>query len=303
MTKLRRRLLFYALVCVFLLLAGWLILSALGFSFDLKNPTSWRFDISLNEQGAIFVRATPAGATLYVNGIRYDAPTGIVRTQAFITNLNAGPQRLAVVKDGYHRWQKVLPVSGLEVTNVSTIRLFPRAPRIEPMASNQSSVANNQLPAISAAERTRRQLPETASSTLFSLELHPPTYNLQPTTYNLVYRDLIASPDEKKVLVRTARELWVIWLQKERVNAVHQPGQTEQIASFAENITDALWPPADSHHVIFAVGGKIKIAETDGRGGRNTVDLLEAQNVRFFLDPQTQKLLFTDGDNIFGLTL
>lgn len=299
MTRTYRRILFYALVLIFLPLAGWLALLAQGFT--IKGST-------LVEQGAIFLRGSPAGATVYINGSPYDSPAGFFRTQVFITNLRPGDHRVVLIRDGYHRWEKTLPVTPLTVTEASTIRLFPRAPQIEAMAHYDTPLTQDRLPVIGFAtttealtlqEEERRRITEFASSTLIELGLSP-----EPTG-----QELLVSPDQRKVLIKSPTEILVVWLQKELVNGLHPKGFGEAVVSGESAITDALWLPGDSYHVLFATAptetepGKIKIAELDGRGGRNVAELLEAENVRFFIDPGTQNTFFTNGTTIFKITL
>lgn len=325
MTRTYRRILFYTLAFVFLPLAGWLVLLAQGFTIE---------ESGLIEQGAIFLRGSPAGATVYLNGSPYYSPASFFRTQAFITNIRPGIHQVLLARDGYHRWEKNFSVAALTVTEASTIRLFPRAPNIkevpEPELSLISSATTTRLLAL--REEARRQLTESASSTLLELGLTP-----EPAG-----QELILSPDRKKVLVRNANELLVVWLEKELVNGIHLKGRGEQIflAPPGSEITDAIWLPNDSYHVIFAVGkikprsnsnggsdismtrdkadlvssrdtsaaGErigvgVKIVELDGRGGRNIVELLEAEGVRLFLNPGTSDIFFMNGFRLFRLIL
>lgn len=292
MTRTYRRILFYALFLLFLPLAGWLVLLAQG--FVVKGS-------GLLEQGAIFLRGSPAGATVYLNGSPYDSPAGFFKTQAFITNLRPGTHHVLLTRDGYHRWEKDLSVAALTVTEASTIRLFPRAPQIEAVSEEElpmmTSATTTQ--ALALQEETRRQLTELASSTLVELGLTP-----EPAG-----QELVLSPDRRKVLIRNSNELLVIWLEKELVNGMHPKGLGEKIISSESAITDAVWLSGDSYHIIFATEdayaqpGKIKITELDGRGGRNTVELLEAENVRFFLNPGTSDVFFTNKTSLFRLTL
>lgn len=325
MTRTYRRILFYTLVLVFLPLAGWLVLLAQGFT--IKGS-------ALVEHGAIFLRGSPAGATVYLNGNSHDSPAGFFRTQAFIKNLRPGTHHVLLTRGGYHHWEKTFSVAPLTVTEASTIRLFPRAPQIERVSYEElmAITSATTTEALMLQEEKRRQLSESASSALLELGLTP-----EP-----VGQELILSPDRKKVLVSSPNELLVIWLEKELVNGMHPKGRGEQIfaAPTGTKITDAVWLPNDSYHVIFAVGkinpntnsnggigmsmarGEadfvsdqdtitaserigvvVKIAELDSRGGRNVVDLMEAENVRFFLATGSGSILFINGSDLFRLAL
>ncbi|MDP3794627.1 MAG: PEGA domain-containing protein [bacterium] len=279
MSRRLRRFIFYSFVLVFILVSGWLVLYASGFVVSVQG---W----NVEQRGAIFLRANPAGVSVYLDGVRYDSPSGILRTQAFITNLPEGYHELIITKDGYHRWQKQLLVRPLEVTEVGAVRLIPRAPRIEPYTAGTST-----LPLL-LTEETRRILPVNVRVVV------TPLLSAHSTP-----QELLLSPDGKKVLARYSHGLTVVWIAREQSNARHQIGDHETLATLTEPITDALWLPGDSNHVIYAADGKVNITEVDGRGGRNTVELLTAERVKFFIDPANNGLVYADKEILYRLDL
>lgn len=278
MTRTSRRILFYTLVAVFVLGSVWLVLIAKGFAFDIPSRT-------IEERGAIFLRVTPAGARIYLDGTAYEAPAGIRQMRIFMTNILPGIHHVVIDKEGYHRWEKRLVVTPLNVAEQNTIRLFARAPEI-------TAFPETRIPFLRITEEARRRLPERASSTLASLGFAEDKD-----------RQILLAPDDIKALIRSAHELLVVWMGPERVNRKRERGDREIIMRTKETITDALWLPGDAHHLIFAAGGKIKIAELDGRGGRNTIDLLEADNVQLFIDDADGTLVYSANGKFFKLAL
>ena len=278
MTRRYRRLFFYTLCVFFLAGASWLVLAAKGFVLNVPRRT-------VEGRGAIFLRITPPDATIYLDGLSYDTPSGIRQAQAFITNLLPGVHTIAVDKEGYHRWQKKLIVLPLTVTEENAVELFTRAPAIEPYPDKD-------IPFLEIDEAGRRLLSEGASSTLVLLNITRPKEG-----------ELIVAPDGTKVLIRTPHTLSVVWVEPERFNRSRERGDREVVIESRDTISDAVWLPDDGQHIIFAAGGKIKIAELDGRGGRNIVNFLEAADTHFFLDKSAGVIVYSDKSKLSKLHL
>lgn len=103
--------------------------------------------------------------------------------------------------------------------------------------------------------------------------------------------------DSKKVLYHTASEIWVIYLEKIQIQPYKKAGEKELITRFADKILSAIWYPEDNEHIIFIVGGTIKITEVDGRDRRNTVDFLKLKAFRD--DPDFQQMYYDLGKELF----
>lgn len=102
------------------------------------------------------------------------------------------------------------------------------------------------------------------------------------------------SPDGKKILYFNKNGIGVYYLEEILIQPYKKAGDKSELARLNEEIGSALWH-ADSEHIIFESGGKIKIAELDDRDGINTVDFLNAENPLIFYDYQSENLYFATG--------
>lgn len=81
------------------------------------------------------------------------------------------------------------------------------------------------------------------------------------------------SNDGKKLLFFTDREISVYFLRPWDVQPVRQAGDVSQIARFSVPVRNAQWT-GDYEHVLFALGGDLKIIELDNRDRRNLADMV-----------------------------
>ncbi len=115
-----RRLFFYALVAVFILLGGYLALSAGGWVLNLKT-------FRVEKTGALFLKFAPRGAQIYLDGKLQTASAGFLSSGVFIPNLVPGNYGVRVASDGYAAWTENLSVDSGLVTSASQIELWPDA--------------------------------------------------------------------------------------------------------------------------------------------------------------------------------
>ncbi|OGI21271.1 MAG: hypothetical protein A2808_01205 [Candidatus Moranbacteria bacterium RIFCSPHIGHO2_01_FULL_55_24] len=81
------------------------------------------------------------------------------------------------------------------------------------------------------------------------------------------------SDDGKKVLYYTDTEISVVFLREWEVQPVREADSTFQIVRFSQPLQFAQWTK-DYEHVLFALGGSVKVAELDNRDRRNILDLI-----------------------------
>lgn len=124
-----RRLIFYLLTLLFLIVAPLTIVYTAGYRYSTKQRR-------LVKTGALSVRTAPDDATIILNGKLYKD-----RTPTLIANLLPGLYDIALEREGYHSWRKTLPVesegtmfaSPVMLLKVASPELLPSEPRGETM--------------------------------------------------------------------------------------------------------------------------------------------------------------------------
>ena len=119
MNHLVRNLILFCLVVVFLIVGGYLIITAQGLVFDFKN-------LRITKTGGIYLKFTPADAILKINEKLYPSPHGLLNNAVFIKNLLPGEYRITVSKTDYFSWEKDLLVQKGFVTSATKIILWPK---------------------------------------------------------------------------------------------------------------------------------------------------------------------------------
>ena len=117
MTKMSRRIIFYFLLLLFVVLAPSIIFYALGYNFDFNKKI-------FVATGGIYLKSHPSNAEIYIN----DKPGG--ETSKFIKRLLPKIYEIKITKEDYHLWQKKLVVEPRMVTKASNILLLPSNPKI-----------------------------------------------------------------------------------------------------------------------------------------------------------------------------
>lgn len=142
MTRTIRRLIFYGFVLLFIVATPPTILYAMGYSFDWTNK-------KLVQTGGLYLKSVPGGAQISVNGQPQKT------TPRLISRLLPRSYNVSVAKDGYHSWQKNLPVEAELVSEARNIFLLPTNVSPELITQNATSTIADFLS--SPEEKTRQQ--------------------------------------------------------------------------------------------------------------------------------------------------
>jgi hypothetical protein len=110
-----RRVLFYALVLVFLVSCPLAILYVLG--YDIRPAKKQ----ALVHGGDLYVASFPIGAALYVDGRRYARPT-----PTSVLNLPPGPHQVRILMAGYLPWVDRVRIRAGETALLNDVLLIPR---------------------------------------------------------------------------------------------------------------------------------------------------------------------------------
>lgn len=96
----------------------------------------------------------------------------------------------------------------------------------------------------------------------------------------------------EKLLIIKEREVLIRWMQDNRYQPFQKKGTMESLLSVPSDIFDAMWLyQSDSHAVLTAREG-IFLTETDGRGGRNTIELVTGKTDELFTTPERPSNIF-----------
>ena len=360
MTLLTRRIIYVSLI-IFFLIATPLVLSySLGYGFDWQKK-------KLVLTGGFYFKSSPSGAKIYVNDKTNN------KTPRLISRLLPREYNIKILKDGFHSWEKQLPIHSRVVTEARNIFLIPLQPAINLAEVNLSLNFSINSYFLIPAEAKRLEQANTTIKNILAADsfvfngnkifyLQPSDYILYKTDIDGFNKEQISlnslppdiykigispdqnfifaigksnrlyllgfgekifklieigaknaefAPDNKKLLYYTDSELWVMYLEKILIQPYKETGEKELITRFAEKIKSAIWYSEDNEHIIFVIGNTIKITELDGRGKRNTFDLLSAENFnsdnwnnpQMFYSAKKELLYFIDNNKLYSVQL
>ncbi len=115
-------------------------------------------------------------------------------------------------------------------------------------------------------------------------------------------KDAKFSGDNKKILIQTTNELWVLYIEDILIQPYKKAGDKELITRFSQPISQAIFYP-DNEHIAFVVGDQVKIIELDGRDSRNTVDFLSAPSPQIYFDEATSYFYYLTQNELFRVKL
>lgn len=110
------------------------------------------------------------------------------------------------------------------------------------------------------------------------------------------------SSDNKKILIQTANELWVLYLEDILIQPYKKAGGQELITRYSRPITQAIFYP-DNEHIAFVVDNQIKIIELDGRDRRNSVDFISAPSPQIYFDEPNSYFYYLTQNELFRIKL
>jgi len=128
MKKWQRKLLFWVLCIVFLIVSPLLVLYSQGYRLDLERKT-------LVKTGGLFLKVHPKQVEIFLNG-KFVKKTDIFFGSALIQNLLPKRYKVEVKKEGFFSWEKVLEIEPNKVTEAKNIILFPQKINLEKLASS-----------------------------------------------------------------------------------------------------------------------------------------------------------------------
>lgn len=110
--------------------------------------------------------------------------------------------------------------------------------------------------------------------------------------------NLKISPDNKKLVYFSDREIWILFLSEKLTPPTEEAGGKIFLTRFGKKIGDVFW--LNSDYLVLNVENEIKISEIDTREKINMVDLAEFNDPRIFFNKTNEKLYILSEKNFFG---
>ncbi len=96
----------------------------------------------------------------------------------------------------------------------------------------------------------------------------------------------------EKMLIHKERSVEVRWLADNRYQPFQKKGDEEIILRLDSPISDARWFYKDDAHIVIRTADGIFLTELDGRGGRNTFELLSGKTDELLTGPEIPESIF-----------
>lgn len=186
MTRIKRRLIFYFLVIVFIFVAPLTIFYATGYSYDLEKN-------KIVQTGGIYLKSNPSGAQIYLNEKLKNT------TPSFLSRLTPNNYEIDIKKDGFYDWKKVLSVYPRLVTEARNVFLFPKNFGTELLDSNATTSISSYL--MNETQRSRQtEADSTASTTAGWILDNQNLYFISKNDYTL-YKSAADGSGKNQILI------------------------------------------------------------------------------------------------------
>jgi hypothetical protein len=121
MPKKVRRLIFYCLIAVFLVLGSGVVLYAQGWRMAFQP-------FGVGKVGGIYIRTFPANAQAELNGKIKERKIGLFEKGTLVSDILPGEYDLNISSPGFYPWNLAVAVSSTLVTSMPNIVLIPNTP-------------------------------------------------------------------------------------------------------------------------------------------------------------------------------
>jgi len=114
-----RRILFYILLLLFLILGGVAVTYALGYRLD-TSP------LRLTKAGGLYIRSLPQNAMIWLDGKPIKNKSGLISNGTFLGGITPGTYKLDLYTDGYRDWSRDIVINPSLVTEIKHALLLPK---------------------------------------------------------------------------------------------------------------------------------------------------------------------------------
>lgn len=367
MTRARRRLLFYTLIAVFIVIAPPLIFYSLGYTFNI-------FQARIEQTGGIFVKSKTPRLSLFLNNA-FIKETSFFSGGALLTSVTPGTHLLRLEKQGFNPWSKTVEVEPTVVTELRHILLGPNPALIATSTPEEiallAPLENPSLTGIAGAKnkssdyRTDKKgnlIRQDAAGTSTPVASNVHSFNILDNTVWWVDKngflarleedgktittlgrpgfylnkkpvEILKSPsgiavildssgglflvnDEgritpldggvsalrfdskgEKMLLQKEKSIELFWLQDYSYQPFTKKGTRQVILELSTAIQGVTWYYGDDMHAVLRTREGIYMTEIDGRGGRNTVELVSGKTDELRTVPEIPNAIFFKKEN------
>jgi len=107
-----------------------------------------------------------------------------------------------------------------------------------------------------------------------------------------------------KLLLQKDGSIEVVWRRDNKYQPFQREGVQETILTLRSTVHDAQWFYGDNAHVVFRTDEGIYMTELDGRGGRNTAELVSGKTDGLITRPELPNaVFFKKGNGYFKIEL
>lgn len=298
MSKRVRWLLFVAAVILFVVASYIIVVYALGYEYD--------FVAHVFVQTGSFRVIANTNADVYVNGL-LTGQTSFLGTSYSRGRLLPRTYTVSLQKNGYHTWQKSIPIFAGYFSDFPRVILMPdtlseiviATSSFDHFSSMSFDAEHSEVKIqIDNKNGTTEEIIniETGAHTIIyplPVALRAPRSTSKQTTPSSTS---VLAPDENKIVLMSQYEVSVQWLRDADYQPFNKRGDTVFVARFPVPITNVQWY-RDSSHIFIHTGALIKFAEIDKRGGINSYDIA-ATSYPFYYDQNRNVLFYFDSNKL-----
>lgn len=261
MTFLTRRLIFYGLLLIFLIITPIVILYARGYVFDFEKS-------QFVKTGVLILKSAPKQADVFVNGKLFG------QTPITIKHLLPKTYAVKISKNGYSQWEKQLEIKAGLLTEAQSVILLQSNPDMVTIAENikEESKIEDFLPIdqnkIAAQKTINQKLQNNAgwqisSASIFYIKKE--NFLMYQSNFDgtaekqITFNPLPSTNLNYKIILNDNGDMAVISPEKNLLLFKRDKTDFEKIA---DNITDALFSP-DAKKIIYYSPNEIWVIYLD----------------------------------------
>jgi hypothetical protein len=109
-------------------------------------------------------------------------------------------------------------------------------------------------------------------------------------------KEVKVSPSKNKLAYLSKHEIWILFLEDQKDQNKYKSNEKILLGRFSEEVKGIFWLNDD--YIIFTVGNKIRIIETDDRDKVNIIDIAEFQNPKIFFSKKFNSLYILTEKNL-----
>lgn len=254
MSLLARRLIFYLLLAFFVISTPLIIGYTAGYRYHFKQRR-------LVKTGALSITSAPDNAFIKLNNKLLDS-----QTPALIVDIMPGNYEIILEREGYHSWQKTLPIEKEKTTFARNVPLFKKTAPVFQGLSFQEG-------------QSLKQRPETVQNYENYKVFYDGKRGVIAVVDNKKQRRLAELPGDRAVWREKPTPLLFVYSAHEVWQFDPQNSQQILITRLIQDIEDLIILPK-TEAILLIVGNRAQAVELDSRDKQNTWTLAEFDSIK-----------------------